>query len=168
MRRVAAFSMGRRWVVVRAWLFRAVIGGVTANTAVGRLDFTYSTPGQPGYEANLHITQRFGIDATFEPTLAVLHLPAGLTMSSAAGRTAAGRTFAAAARPGVVTVTDYADTGNPKLVTDGGRTTWAVLSLANPDKGPGVGAGDNLGAILRAAAPPDASATLTPFPPLLP
>jgi len=64
----------------------------------------------------------------------VLHLPAGQTMRSAAGRAAAGRTFAAAARPGVVTVTDYADTGNPKLVTDGGRATWAVLSLANPDK----------------------------------
>jgi len=42
----------------------------------------------------------------------VLHLPAGLTMRSAAGRAAAGRTFAAAARPGVVTVTDYANTGN--------------------------------------------------------
>jgi RND superfamily putative drug exporter len=67
----------------------------------------------------------------------------------------------------VVTVTDYADTGNPKLVTDGGRTTWAVLSLANPDKGPGVGAGDNLGAILRAAAPRGASVTVTGFAQLL-
>jgi putative drug exporter of the RND superfamily len=167
MRRVAAFSIRHKWMVVTAWLFLAVSGAVTANTAVGRLDYTYSTPGQPGYEANLHITQRFGVDATFEPTLAVLHLPAGLTMRSAAGRAAAGRTFAAAARPGVVTVTDYADTGNPKLVTDGGRTTWAVLSLANPDKGPGVGAGDNLGAILRAAAPRGASVTVTGFAQLL-
>ena len=167
MRSVAAFSIRHKWMVVTAWLFFAVIGAATANTAVGRLDYTYSTPGQPGYEANLHITQRFGIDATFEPTLAVLHLPAGLTMRTAAGRAAAGRTFAAAARPGVVTVTDYADTGNPKLVTDGGRTTWAVLSLANPDKGPGVGAGDNLGAILRAAAPRGASVTVTGFAQLL-
>ena len=167
MRSVAAFSIRHKWVVVTAWLFFAVVGAATASTAIGRLDYTYSTPGQPGYEANLHISQRFGIDATFEPTLAVLHLPAGLTMRTAAGRAAAGRTFAAAARPGVVTVTDYADTGNPKLVTDGGRTTWAVLSLANPDKGPGVGAGDNLGAILRAAAPRGASVTVTGFAQLL-
>jgi hypothetical protein len=33
-----------------------------------------------------------------------------------------------------VTVTDYADTGNPKLVTDGGRTTWAVLSADFRDR----------------------------------
>jgi len=167
MRRVAAFSIRHKWVVVTAWLFLALAGALTASTAVGRLDYTYSTPGQPGYEANLHITQRFGIDATFEPTLAVLHLPPGLTMDRAAGRAAAARTFAAAARPGVVTVTDYADTGNPKLVTDGGHATWAVLSLANPDKGPGVGAGDNLGAILRAAAPRGASVTVTGFAQLL-
>src|SRR5258708_16956403 len=117
MRRVAAFSIRHKWVVVTAWLFLAVIGAVTANTAVGRLDYTYSTPGQPGYEANLHITQRFGIDATFEPTLAVLPLPARLTMTSAARRAAAGRTFAAAARPGVLTGSACASTGNPKPVT---------------------------------------------------
>jgi RND superfamily putative drug exporter len=167
MRAVAAFSIRHKWVVVAAWLFLAVTGALTAGTAVARLDYTYSTPGQPGYEANLHVTQRLGIDATFEPTLAVLHLPAGLTMRSAAGRAAAGRTFAAAARPGVVTVTDYANTGNRRLVTDGGHATWAVLSLANPDKGPGVGAGDNLGAVLRAAAPRGASVTVTGFAQLL-
>ncbi len=167
MRRVAEFSIRHRWAVVIAWLFLTVVGALTAGPAVGRLDYTYTTPGQPGYEANLHITQRFGIDPTFEPTLALLHLPHGLAMDSAAGRAAAARTFAAAARPGVVTVTDYADTGNPKLVTDGGHATWAVLSLANPDKGPGVGAGDNLGSILRAAAPPGATVTVTGFAQLL-
>jgi len=73
MRRVAEFSIRHRWAVVIAWLFLTVVGALTAGPAVGRLDYTYTTPGQPGYEANLHITQRFGIDATFEPTLALRH-----------------------------------------------------------------------------------------------
>ncbi len=163
MRRIAAFSIRHRWLVLSAWLVLALAGGLTANATIGRMDYTYATPGQPGYEANLHITQRFGVDPAFEPTLAVLHLPAGLTMRTAAGRAAAQRAFAAAARPGVVTAADYADTGNPKLIADGGRTTWAVLGLANPDTGPGAGAGDNLGAILRAAAPRGASVTVTGF-----
>ena len=167
MRAVAAFSIRHKWVVVAAWLFLAVIGALTAGTVGGRLDYSYSTPGQPGYEANLHITQRFGIDATFEPTLAVLHLPDGLTMRDPAGRGAAAKTFAAAGRPGVVTVTDYANTGNLKLVTDGGRTTWAVISLANPDKGPGIGAGDNLGVTLQRAAPRGGQVTVTGFAQLL-
>jgi len=167
MRKIAAFSVRYKWAVVVAWLLLTVAGALSASALGGRLDYTYSTPGQPGYEANLHITQRFGIDATFEPTLALLHLPAGATMDSAAGRADAARTFAAAVRPGVVTVTDYADTGNAKLVTDGGHATWAVLSLANPDKGPGAGAGDNLGAILKKAGPPGATVTVTGFAQLL-
>jgi len=48
MRSVAAFSIRHKWMVVTAWLFFAVIGAATANTAIGRLDYTYSTPGQPG------------------------------------------------------------------------------------------------------------------------
>jgi putative drug exporter of the RND superfamily len=167
MRRVAAFSIRHKWLVASAWLLLFVAGGLTASATIGRMDYTYSTPGQPGYEANLHITQRFGVDPAFEPTLALLHLPPGLTMRTAAGQAAARRTFAAAARPGVVSVADYADTGNPRLITDGGRTTWAVLGLANPDTGPGVGAADNLGQILRAAAPRGASVTVTGFAQLL-
>ena len=163
MRRIAAFSARHKWLVVSTWLILALAGGLTANATIGRMDYTYATPGQPGYGADLHITQRFGVDPAFEPTLAVLHLPPALTMQTAAGRGTARRTFAAAARPGVVTVADYANTGNAKLITDGGRTTWAVLGLANPDTGPGVGAGDKLGAVLRAAAPQGASVTVTGF-----
>jgi len=115
----------------------------------------------------VHITEHFGIDGTFEPTLAVLTLPASLSMHSPAGQAAAERTSAAAARPGVVAVADYANTHNPTLVSPDGRTTWAVLNLANPDKGPGVGAGDNLGSILQSGAPSGGAVTATGFAQLL-
>ena len=91
MRRIAASSIRHKWLVVSAWLTVALVGGLTANATIGRMDYTYATPGQPGYEANLHITQRFGVDPAFEPTLAVLHLPPALTMQTAAGRGAATR-----------------------------------------------------------------------------
>ena len=163
MRTVAALSVRYRWVVVGVWLVLAAIGAATVNTTISRLDYTYSTPGQPGYDANVHLTQRFGIDGTFEPTIAVLRIPAALSMTTAAGQEAARKTFAAASRPGVVAVADYANTRNPKLVSADGLTTWAVLNLANPDTGPGVGAGDNLGPVLQAAAPPGATVQVTGF-----
>jgi RND superfamily putative drug exporter len=167
MRTIVSFSLRHRWWVLAAWAVVAVAGGLTVNNTVNRLTYTYSTPGQPGYEANLHITQRFGIDGTFEPTIAVLRLPAGMDMYSTAGRAAAANTFAAAARPGVVAVADYADTGDAKLVSADGHSTWAMLNLANPDQGPGLGAGDDLGAILQHAAPPGATVTVTGFAQLL-
>ena len=162
-----SFSLRHRWLVLAAWAVVAVAGAMTVNTTINRLTYTYATPGQPGYEANLHITQRFGIDGTFEPTIAVLRLPGGMDMRSAAGQAAAARTFAAAARPGVVAVADYADTGDAKLVSADARSTWAVLNLANPDQGPGVGAGDDLGSILQRAAPPGATVAVTGFAQLL-
>jgi RND superfamily putative drug exporter len=167
VRTIVSFSLRHRWLVLAAWAVAAIAGGLTVNNTISRLTYTYSTPGQAGYEANLHITQRFGIDGTFEPTIAVLKLPAGMDMNTASGRAAVAHTFAAAARPGVVGVADYANTGNAKLVSADGRSTWAVLNLANPDQGPGVGAGDNLGAILQHAAPPGATVTVTGFAQLL-
>ncbi len=167
MRTIVALSLRHRWIVLAAWLVLAAAGALSATTTVNRLTYTYDTPGQPGYEANLHITRRFGIDGTFEPTIAVLSLPANQDMHTAAGQAAAARTFAAGARPGVVAVADYGNTGDPKLVSPDGRTTWAVFNLANPDQGPGAGAGEALGPVLRSAAPPGATVTVTGFAQLL-
>ena len=167
MRALTNFSLRHKWWILAIWVILAAVGALTVSTTVGRLTYTYSTPGQPGYDANLHLMQEFGIDGAFEPTLAVLKLPAGQDMNTMAGQKAAERTFAAASRPGVVSVADYANTHNPQLISADRRTTWAVLNLANPDTGPGVGAGDDLGSILQAAAPPGASVTVTGFAQLL-
>ena len=167
MKTITMFSLRHKWMVICVWLVLALLGATMINITISRLSYFYSTPGQAGYEANLHIMQHFGIDGTFEPTIAVLHLPARLNMNTPAGQATAQRTFEAASRPGVVAVADYANTHNPKLVSTDGRTTWAVLNLANPDTGPGVGAGDRLGPMLQAAAPAGASVTVTGFAQLL-
>ena len=77
---MTSLALRHRWIVLGAWLVLAVLGALTVNTTISRLTYTYSTPGQPGYDANVHVMQQFGIDGTFEPTLAVLHLPADLNM----------------------------------------------------------------------------------------
>jgi RND superfamily putative drug exporter len=156
-----------RWIVVLCWALLTIAGGLTVNQATLRMTYSYTTPGQAGYEANLHLTQRFGIDGTQEPTLAVLHLPNGQTMRSAVARAEAARTFAAASRPGVATVADYANTHDPKLISRDGRMTWAVIDLANPDVPPGQGAGARLEPAMRAAAPAGATVTVTGFGQLL-
>jgi RND superfamily putative drug exporter len=167
MTRLITTVLRHRRLVALAWIALTIAGGLTVGQATSRMTYSYTTPGQAGYEANLHLTQRFGIDGTFEPTLAVLHLPAGETMRNPAGQAAAARTFAAASHPRVTAVADYANTHNPKLVSADGRTTWALINLANPDKGPGVGAGDRLAPEMKAAAPAGSSLTVTGFSQLL-
>ncbi len=167
MTRFVTGVLRHRRFVALAWIALTLVGGLTVSQATSRMTYAYTTPGQPGYEANLHLTHRFGIDGTFEPTLAVLRLPSGQTMRTASGQSAAARTFAAASRPGVAAVADWANTHNPKLIARGGRTTWAVINLANPDKGPGVNAGSRLEPAMKAAAPAGASVRVTGFSQLL-
>ena len=160
---MTTFALQHKKVVVGLWVLLAAFGALTLKETGGRWDYTYTTPGQPGYVANLHILDRFGMDAAFEPTLAVLRLPPREGMGTAAGRALAARTFAAAPRAGLLAEADYATTGNPIFELDGGRTTWALIDLPNPDKGPGVGVGEALDPILERAAPPGTSLTLTGF-----
>ena len=167
MTRLVGAVLRHRRVVVLAWILLTVAGALTVSQATKRMTYSYTTPGQVGYEANLHLNKRFGIDGTFEPTLALLHLPAGQTMRSLSAQAEAAKTFAAASRPGVAIVADYANTHNPRLISPDGRMTWAVINLANPDKGAGMGAGGRLEPAMRAAAPAGASVTVTGFGQLL-
>ena len=111
----------------------------------------------------LHVWKRFGIDGNEQPTIAVLKLPAGQTMRTATGRSDAARTFAAANRAGHLAVADYANTHNPKLISNDGRTTWALIDMPNPDTKLGTGVMDRIAPALRAAAPAGASVTVTGF-----
>jgi RND superfamily putative drug exporter len=107
--------------------------------------------------------QRFGIDGNEQPTIAVLHLPPGQSMRTAAGQAAAARTFAAVPRAGHVAVADYANTHNPKLISADGRTTWALINMPNPDVPLGSGVMNRIPAALHAAAPHGATVSVTGF-----
>lgn len=163
MTSITRLALRHRKLVVLAWILLAVAGVLTLSSTTSKFTHTFATPGTPGYDANHAIQQRFGIDGNEQPTIAVLQLPPGQTMHTAAGRAAAARTFAASPRAGRLALADYANTGNPKLVSSDGRTTWALINMPNPDIPVGRGVIDRIPPVLRAAAPAGAMVSVTGF-----
>lgn len=154
MTSITRFALAHKRLVAVVWLALAVAGGLTVSSTTGRLTHSFATPGNPGYDTNIRLVQHFGIDGNEQPTIAVLHLPAGASMRTAAGRAAAARTFAAAHRAGHVAVADYASTHDRALVSADGRTTWALINMPNPDTASGSGVIGRIPHALQAAAPP--------------
>jgi putative drug exporter of the RND superfamily len=160
---ITHLALRHRRVVVLAWIVLTVVGVLTVSSATGGLSHGFNTPGTRGYDANAHIIKSFGIDGNEQPTIAVLHLPAGEGMGTEAGQAAAARTFAAVHSAGHLALADYANTHNSKLISSDGRTTWALIDVPNPDVGLGIGVVDRIAPALRAAAPPGVSVTATGF-----
>src|SRR6266446_6053797 len=110
MNSITGLALHHRRVAALAWLTLTVVGVLTVSSTTSRLSHGFNTPGTAGYDANQHILKRFGLDGNEQPTIAVLHLPPGQSMRTAAGQAAAARTFAAANRAGHLAVADYANT----------------------------------------------------------
>ncbi len=158
---VTRFALAHRRLVVLTWIVLTVAGALTVSSTTGRLTHSFATPGSAGFDTNERIKARFGIAGAEQPTLAVLHLPAGASMRTAAGRAAAARTFAAAHHAGHLAVADYANTGNPKLISKDGLTTWALIDMPDPDIPLGSGVMDRIPGALAAAAPAGARVSVT-------
>lgn len=163
MKSITSFSLRYRWVVVLAWVALTVAGVMTLSSATGALTHKQAAPGTAGYDANEHIKEVFGLDGHEQPTFAVLHLPPGKGMNTAAGRATAERTFAAANKAGPLGVVDFATTGNEKLISKDGQTTWAIFDMPNPDEAPGSGVMEKIEPALQAAAPTGATVEVTGF-----
>jgi RND superfamily putative drug exporter len=166
MLKITRFALTHRRLIVLAWVALTILGALTVSFTNSHLSHSVAYPGTPGSEANEHIRGRFGLDGHEQPALALLRLPPGRTMRSASGQAIAARTFAGVARAGHVGVADYANTGNPKLISPDGRTTWALIDLPNPDIPLGQGVLERLQPALRAAAPAGAHVAVTGFEPL--
>src|SRR2546423_6941784 len=163
MTSITRFALSHRRLVALAWIALTIAGGLTASSTTGRLTHSFATPGNPGYDTNLRIMKAFGVDGNEQPTIAVLHLPAGQSMQTAAGRAASARTFAAAHNAGHLAVADYANTHNPVLVSADARTTWALIDMPNPDLPLGSGVMGRIPDALQAAAPTGATVAVTGF-----
>ena len=163
MTSITHLALRHRRLVALVWIILTVVGVLTVSSATGRLSHNFNTPGTAGYDANAHMLMRFGIDGNEQPSIAVLHLPAGEGMATAAGRAAAARTFAAAYRAGHLAVADYANTHNPKLISADGQTTWALIDMPNPDLPLGSGVMDRIAPAMRSAAPAGGSVSVTGF-----
>jgi putative drug exporter of the RND superfamily len=163
MNAITRLALRHRRLVALTWLTLSVVGVLTVSSATSRLSHGFNTPGTAGYDANAHILERFGVDGNEQPSIAVLKLPAGESMGTAAGQAAASRTFAAATRAGHLAVADYANTYNPKLISSDARTTWALLDMPNPDVALGSGVLSRIEPAMRAAAPAGVSVSVTGF-----
>jgi RND superfamily putative drug exporter len=117
-----------RLVVVIFWVLLAGAGGALAGRTVDALSFSFALPGQPAYEANEEILERFGTGGSFDPLVVAATLPAGGTFTTEATRQELGAALdrAVAPLPGA-RVASYANTGDPALLADDGRTTFALV-----------------------------------------
>jgi RND superfamily putative drug exporter len=160
---MARLVLQHKVLVTLFWIALCAFSILTVGKIGARLDYTYSTPGQPGYESNLKITERFGIDPAFEAMLPVLDLPPGMTMTTPDGQALAAATFSAVSRAGPLAYADFATTGDPLFLLDGGRASWALVSIPNPDYGVGRGIEGRVEPTLRAATGGGATLSMTGF-----
>jgi len=160
---MARLVLQHKVLVTLFWIALCAFSILTVGKIGARLDYTYSTPGQPGYESNLKITERFGIDPAFEAMLPVLDLPPGMTMTTPDGQALAAATFSAVSRAGPLAYADFATTGDSLFLLDGGRASWALVSIPNPDYGVGRGIEGRVEPTLRAATGGGATLSMTGF-----
>jgi RND superfamily putative drug exporter len=160
---VTRWALNHKKLVVLVWLCLTAAGAFASLSVGGKLTKGLPIPGQPAYEANLKMLRTFGIDGHQQPTIAVLHLPAALSMRTVAGRTAAAHTFAAASQAGPVGVIDYATTHDSRLLSADGRTAIAIYDMPSPDLATTAGTMDHILPALKAHAPPGASVSLTGY-----
>ena len=109
----------RRWVAL-AWLLVAAAGALAAPRAVDRLSYDFALPGQPAYEANVEIAERFGGGGVDDPLL--------LVVQGEDARTAVGDVAAQAQKavPGTRVVTPDSP-GAQVLAPEGDDVAVAVL-----------------------------------------
>jgi len=146
---LARFVVRHRLLVGLAWLVLFLAGGAAAGPAASRLTFDFSLPGQPGYKAEQQLISTFG-SSSADTLVPVLTVPAGSTVAQHAADV--GRVFdAVRTRLPQARVVDFASTGDPRFVTDDGRSTFALVQGPRVNGfGPGLKA--SLDPVLKSAA----------------
>jgi RND superfamily putative drug exporter len=135
--------------VLVAWILLFLVGGATAGRLSQRLTLDFSLPGQPGYQTDKQLIEAYG-QTSDSPVVAVLTVPDGQTV--AGDRAAVGAVFDTVRQQvPEVRVADYAGTGDARMVTGDGRTTFGLVFLP-PPTGFGHGVEDRVGQVLRQAA----------------
>ena len=130
--RVARFVLRRRRVVMVAWLVVFLAGGFAAGQVSNRLKFTFSLPGQPGYETAHKITQLYGNGGETSPDIAVVTAPTGQTVASDQAAISHAFDQVRSSVP-MVRVVDFGATGDPSFVTGGGRSEFALVLTPQPN-----------------------------------
>ncbi|HXX88937.1 MAG TPA: MMPL family transporter [Acidimicrobiales bacterium] len=132
MRRLTAFVLGHRRIVIVLWLIAFLAGGMGAGKVSNRLKFDFSLPGQPGYETARQIVRLYGNGGDQNPSIVVVDLPAPLSAGANQARVAAAFEHLRQVKP-VARVVDYGSTGNALFVGRDGTTTYGLVFMPQPD-----------------------------------
>jgi putative drug exporter of the RND superfamily len=124
--------MHHRRIVSAIWLV-LFLGGLASTTQLGsRWTLDFSTPGQPGDNAEQQLVRTYGV-STLDTYIAVVTVPLGQTVQGSRQAVEGVFASAVAAVPNVpLRVVDFASTRDPGFVTKDGRTTYALLQAPVP------------------------------------
>ena len=114
----------RRWVLV-TWLLVTVAGAAVAPSVGGRLQSGFALS-SPGFAANQALGKEFG-GAGSNPSVLLIDLPAGTTVTTPAGLRAVAAVEAKVPRSQGIRAISYATSHDPSLVAKGGRATVVLL-----------------------------------------
>src|SRR6185437_10624871 len=124
--RLARWVLAHRRLVIVLWVVAFLAGGMGASNVSKRLSFNFALPGQPGYETAKQIAHTYGNGGESPSSVIVVTAPAGSTAASEQKQIA--QAFARA-RTEVrhVRIVDYGATHDAHLLTNDGRTTYAIV-----------------------------------------
>jgi len=132
MERLARLVMHHRRIVSAIWLGLFIAGMVAVSPLADRWSLDFSLPGQPGDNAEQELIETFGV-STFDSYVAVVTVPKGETVEQSKVAVAGVFDAAVAAVPNVkLRVVDFASTGKADLITDDGRTAYALIQAPVP------------------------------------
>ena len=120
-----------------------MVGNITS-----RLSSSDSLPGLPSYAASQEILHIYGTGGDNAPTVMVLELPSGQRAETTTGRAEINAALAPLTSNKTLRVLSYANTGDRRLLAEGGRSA-AVLVFGNNNEPTSY----TLGAAVRARAP---------------
>jgi RND superfamily putative drug exporter len=124
--RLTRFVLAHRRLVIGSWLVVFLAGAAGASHVSNRLALDFSLPGQPGYETAQKIVRTYGNGGIIPPAIAVVTVPPGQTVHAEQTQIAAAFARVKRSIP-VVRVVDFANTGDRRLITSDGRSTYAFL-----------------------------------------
>ena len=133
-----------RWVlrhkklVVGMWMVITLVGFAAMGPAGKSFNDTFSVPGKEAFAANSQIMRTYGNGGDSAPLVPVVSLPAGTTVDSPGVRSDLQHAMSRiqAALPGA-RVASYASTHDRTFVSQDGRTTFALVSIATSGTKPG-------------------------------
>ena len=131
MDRSARFVLRHRWWVVGFWLIALLAGGFAAGKVPDRLSFDFSLPGQEGYETEVKLAESYNI-AAYAGYIPVFTAPEGEKIADHKADLQAVADKLRALPGSGVKVVDYASTGNPKFITNDGRSAFALVYAPQP------------------------------------